>query len=141
MQFSFSALPRYGGVSEEACGDVVPDFNMVRRLCVVVLLVSCAGCGHPWFKSGKKASVESPVIVGPDATGAGATDNVYLPGTPTWVPLIDECIRRGQSRNDCINELPQEELAALKQWEQEMGQRRRERLQREPVPKLGADER
>jgi hypothetical protein len=58
------------------------------------------------------------------------------------VPLIDECIRRGRSRRDCINELPPEELAALKRWEHEIGQQRQERMlwNRERLPMFGADE-
>ena len=42
----------------------------------------------------------------------------YRPGTPSWVPLIDNCIIAGGSRGDCIEALPPEELAKLEKWEQ-----------------------
>lgn len=30
----------------------------------------------------------------------------YVPGTPPWVPLIDQCMSAGGQRNDCIEALP-----------------------------------
>ena len=43
----------------------------------------------------------------------------YVPGTPSWVPLIDACMEAGGSRNDCIGALPPEELKKLEKSEQQ----------------------
>ncbi len=42
----------------------------------------------------------------------------HLPGTPSWVPLIDACMEAGGDRNDCIEALPDEEMKKLEAWEQ-----------------------
>ena len=42
----------------------------------------------------------------------------HLPGTPSWVPLIDACMEAGGDRNDCIEALPEEEMKKLEAWEQ-----------------------
>ena len=100
------------------------------RCCrLIVALMVCAGCGHAPDQSGGPAPPDhGPVATTTDATDAGAGNDRYLPGTPSWVPLIDACMAGGGSRGDCIAALPPEELAALEQWERENGDRRRQRL-------------
>lgn len=49
----------------------------------------------------------------------------YEPGTPPWVPLIDECMAAGGSRNDCIAALPPDVYAALTDWERKTREQRR----------------
>jgi hypothetical protein len=103
----------------------------------------CAGCGHPWFKSGEKALPEQrPELTVPVSPDPNTSSGEYLPGTPSRVSLIDVCMRRGGSRVDCIDALPPEELAALERWERKNGEKRRERMlrNRQHVPKLGVEE-
>ena len=52
----------------------------------------------------------------------------YRPETPSWVPLIDNCIIAGGSRNDCIEALPPNELKKLEAWEAEVAAMRREQM-------------
>lgn len=89
-----------------------------------VLVVS--GCGHPWFES-RWSREESP-----DADQQPVITNserqIYHPGTPSWVPLIDECMNAGGGRGECIAALPPEELAKLEAWEAERGRMRRSRM-------------
>ena len=42
----------------------------------------------------------------------------YRPGTPSWVPLIDNCMIAGGTRSGCIEALPPKELDKLEAWEQ-----------------------
>jgi hypothetical protein len=107
---------------------------------ICVALTICVGCGHPWFKSGDKAPPDQrPELTMPVSPDAYTSSGEYVPGTPSWVPLIDVCMRRGGSRVDCIDALPPEELAALERWELKNGEKRRERMlrNRQHVPKLG----
>lgn len=104
-------------------------------------LLGCAGCGHPWFQSGSGAPAEQlPELMAP--TTPDTAPKAYLPGTPSWVPLIDACMRSGRSRGDCIDALPAEQLAELERWERETGAQRRERMlrHRQGEPKFGVEE-
>lgn len=53
------------------------------------------------------------------------TESGYVPGTPAWVPLIDDCMARGGVRSDCIGSLPPEVLEGFEASEQEAAARRR----------------
>ena len=52
----------------------------------------------------------------------------YQPGTPSYVPLIDNCIIAGGSRNDCIEALPPDELKKLEEGEAKGAAMRREQM-------------
>ena len=52
----------------------------------------------------------------------------YYPGTPSYVPLIDNCIIAGGARAECIEALPPEELAKLEAAEAERGAILREQM-------------
>jgi hypothetical protein len=83
---------------------------------IVLLVGSCMS--HPWFKSrfpweDKPDPNQKPVLT-------NSRGETYLPGTPSWVPLVDDCMAAGGNRTDCSNNLPPDELAKLQRWEQEM---------------------
>ena len=88
---------------------------------LVALVASCAT--HPWFKS------RLPWEPAPDPHQQPVITNrageSYNPGTPSWVTVVDDCLRAGGSRADCIAELPQAEQQAFDEWEQETRRRRR----------------
>ncbi len=93
--------------------------RIVYVLLAMTMLIVASCATHPWFKSRfpweeQPDPNQQPVLT----NSAGET---YHPGTPSWVPLIDDCIRAGGSRNDCIEALPPEELAKLEAWEAERG--------------------
>ncbi len=52
----------------------------------------------------------------------------YYPGTPSYVPLIDNCIIAGGTRGDCIKALPSDELKKLEAVEAERGAVLREQM-------------
>ena len=52
----------------------------------------------------------------------------YYPGTPSYVPLIDNCIIAGGTRAECIEALPPEELKKLEAAEAERGAILREQM-------------
>ena len=52
----------------------------------------------------------------------------YYPGTPSYVPLIDNCIIAGGTRAECIEALPPEELKKLEAVEAERGAIVREQM-------------
>ena len=93
---------------------------MSRSILPIVTLTLLAGC-HPWFKS------RFPWQEGPDPNQQPVITNsageTYLPGTPAWIPKIDDCMREGGSRPDCIDALPAEDREALEQWERERARR------------------
>lgn len=98
----------------------------IAGLSLAASLLAVSGCGHPGFEN-RWSSEESP---GPRQQPV-VTDSEgpsYQPGTPSWVPLIDECMRAGGSRGECIAALPPEELARLEAWEAEQGARRRSQM-------------
>jgi hypothetical protein len=83
---------------------------------IVLLVGSCMS--HPWFKSrfpweDKPDPNQKPVLT-------NSRGETYLPGTPSWVPLVDDCMAAGGNRTDCSNNLPPDELAKLQRWEQRM---------------------
>jgi hypothetical protein len=89
----------------------------MRQLPIVVVSALLVACGHPWFKSG----AGGPEDQQPEIT----TESGYLPGTPPWVPLIDECMARRLTRSECIESLPPEVLEELEASEREVAARRR----------------
>jgi hypothetical protein len=52
----------------------------------------------------------------------------YYPGTPSYVPLIDDCIVAGGTRAKCIEALPADELKKLEAAEAERGAMLREQM-------------
>ena len=58
---------------------------------IVLLVGSCMS--HPWFKSrfpweDKPDPNQKPVL-------SNSRGETYLPGTPSWVPLVDDCMAAG----------------------------------------------
>ena len=74
-------------------------------------LVVVAFYGLPWFKS--LIYGEEYVERNPDVVLSNSAGETYEPGTGSWVPLIDNCMRTGESRVECIAALSAEELAKL----------------------------
>jgi len=89
----------------------------MRLLTIVLIPVLLVACGHAWFKSGVGVLEEQQ----PEIT----TESGYVPGTPPWVPLIDDCMARGGTRSECIESLPPEVLEELEVSEGEVAARRR----------------
>ena len=107
----------------------------MRCISICAALMMCASCGHPWFQSRQQAPADQrPELTAAVPPDPGTASDEYLPGTPSWVPLIDACMREGGSRGACIDALPPEEKAALEQWEQETAAKRRELLLRNRQP-------
>jgi len=79
---------------------------------------------HPWFKS--RWPWEDPPDENQRPILTNSAGERYHPGTPSWVPLIDDCIRAGGNRSDCIDNLPRAELEKFKEWEQERRRHLRE---------------
>jgi hypothetical protein len=80
------------------------------------------GCmTHPWFKS--RWPWEEPPDPNQQPILTNSAGETYRPGTPSWVPLIDDCMRAGGDRNDCIDALPPEELEKFQEWERARGRR------------------
>ncbi len=52
----------------------------------------------------------------------------YYPGTPTYVPLIDDCLALGGTRGACIEALPPDELKKLEAEEARRGAMRRAQM-------------
>ena len=90
------------------------------------LLVS--GC-HPWFET-RWPWEKKP---DPNVVITNSAGQIYNPGTPSWVPLIDDCMNAGGTRSECIATLPPEELAKLEAWEAQVGAMRREQMARRQV--------
>lgn len=90
----------------------------MRLLTIVLTPVLFVACGHPWFESevGDLEEQQSEIT----------TESGYVPGTPPWVPLIDDCMARGGTRSECIESLPPEVLEELEVSEGEVAARRRE---------------
>lgn len=64
----------------------------------------------------------------PPQPGDGSA--LYIDGAnQPWMIAIDNCMRAGGSRNDCIVSLPSELLAELEAWEAENGAMRRRQIQ------------
>lgn len=87
----------------------------VAGVLAIVCLLILSGCGHPWFKTRwpweeKPDPNQRPVITTSD-------EEIIYPGSLSWVPLINDCMKAGGTRNECIAALPPEELAKLEAWE------------------------
>ncbi|HAK50316.1 MAG TPA: hypothetical protein DCM54_00210 [Gammaproteobacteria bacterium] len=117
-----------------ACKPSIPGSSSTRKivgLSQVIIRMShmilfllpllLSGC-HPWFKSDfslKDKPETPPVIMTPEGP--------YKVGTPSWVQLIDVCMKNGGVRNDCIESLPEDEYERFLIWER--GNRRHELLE------------
>ena len=87
----------------------------------LALIIISSGCLF-WFDFGSSAAADNkPALVSPPT-------QKYVPGTPSWVPLIDTCMATGGRRADCIEALPPEELQKLEAWEQQNSQGRKRAL-------------
>ena len=81
------------------------------------------GCGNVGV-FGCKDKAQPPISDGPPLRKAeerrsvltNSRGELYSPGTPS-VPLVDDCLRVGSNRTDCIDNLPPEELEKFHQWE------------------------
>ena len=87
-------------------------------LLTAIVLLGGSCMSHPWFKSrfpweDKPDPNQKPVLT-------NSRGETYLPGTPSWVLLVDDCMAAGGNRTDCSNNLPPDELAKLQRWEQRM---------------------
>jgi len=98
---------------------------VVSVLAVASLLI-VSGCGHPWFKS--RWPWEEPPDPNQEPVLTNSAGQTYYPGTPSWVPLIDDCMSAGGSRGECIAALPPEELARLEAREAEQGSMRQSQM-------------
>ncbi len=79
---------------------------------IIVALILCAGIA---------SAEEQPVLT-------NSRGERYYPGTPTYVPLIDDCLVLGGTRGECIEALPPEELKKLEAAEAERGVILREQM-------------
>ena len=79
---------------------------------IIVALILCAGI----------ASAEEQTVL------TNSRGERYHPGTPTYVPLIDDCLALGGTRPDCIEALPPDELKKLEAEEARRGAMRRAQL-------------
>ncbi len=103
----------------------MPYFRKIPTVLLSGIVLLAAGC-HPWFKSTlpweeKPDPDQPPVLV-------NSSGETYLPGTPSWVALIDDCMSYGGTRGECIDALPPEELSKLKAMEGERGAMRRQQM-------------
>jgi hypothetical protein len=89
----------------------------MRQLTIVFISALLVACEHSWFRSG----AGGPENQQPEIT----TESGYVPGTPLWVPLIDDCMARGGARSECIESLPPEVLEDFEAAEREVAARRR----------------
>ena len=72
---------------------------------LIVVLILCAGIA---------SAEEQPVLT-------NSRGERYYPGTPTYVPLIDDCLALGGTRGACIEALPPDELKKLEAEEARRG--------------------
>jgi hypothetical protein len=108
---------------------MLPKKITLLTLGAAALLVS--GC-HPWFKShypweDMRDPNQQPVVNTDD--GGSYSTGSHNPNTPSYVPLIDACLSKGESRSECIESLPPEELAKLEAEEARRGAMRRRQMQ------------
>ena len=84
------------------------------KLLGCVALVALAGC-HPWFASRFPWEDAPDPDTPPVLTNDQGTQ--YVPGTPSWVPLIDNCMIAGGTRAECIDRLPEADKERYLEWE------------------------
>jgi hypothetical protein len=94
---------------------VIRGVGWILLTAAVLIVASCTT--HPWFKS--RFPWEDPPDPDQQPILVNSSGERYHPGTPSWVPLVDNCIREGGGRADCIDQLPPDEKAKFHQWEQE----------------------
>ena len=87
---------------------------MIKQTPLLLLVLLVSAC-HPWFKSrppwaDKPDPNQTPVLT-------NSNGERYRPGTPSWVPIVDDCLRAGGNRTVCIESLPPEELRKFREWE------------------------
>ena len=110
----------------------------MKYIVTLILASLCAGCLFEAQRAlgcnnvgvfGCKDKVQPPNTDGPLPRRAEGRPSVltnsrgerYYPGTPSWVPLIDNCMIAGGTRTDCIEALPPEELEKLEASEAKQG--------------------
>ncbi len=124
------------------------------KIALVLILTSLSGCRYEWQRAwgcnnvglfgckdtgGDPPNPNVPLpreAYGRPGTEVGAESEVltnsrgerYYPGTPSYVPLIDNCIIAGGIRGECIKALPPEELRKLEAAEAERGAILREQM-------------
>ncbi len=92
-------------------------FKGIVMLMVGAFMTLVASCmTHPWFKSRFPWEEQPDPNQQPVLTNSAGER--YHPATPTWVPLVDNCLRNGGNRTECIDNLPPEELKKFHDWEQ-----------------------
>ena len=84
---------------------------------IIVALILCIGLCDDIVSAEEQPSVLT--------NGRGER---YYPGTPTYVPLIDDCLALGGTRGACIEALPPDELKKLEAEEARRGAMRRAQM-------------
>ena len=87
---------------------------MTKATTLIPAALILAGC-HPWFESRFPWDEQPDPDQQPILTNSAGER--YHPGTPSWVPLVDDCLAAGGNRTDCIDNLPPEELTKFREWE------------------------
>ena len=111
----------------------------MKIIVALILAGLCTGCkAQPvcdFTNFGCEKVTPQPGVDGPPlrkAEGPPVLTNSrgerYYPGTPSYVPLIDNCIIAGGIRGECIKALPPEELRKLEAAEAERGAILREQM-------------
>ena len=124
------------------------------KIALVLILASFSGCMYEWQRASgcnnvgvfgckdKGGDLPNPgaplpreahgrlgTEVGPESEVlTNSHGERYYPGTPSYVPLIDNCIIAGGTRGECIEALPPEELKKLEAVEAERGAILREQM-------------
>jgi hypothetical protein len=73
-------------------------------------------CGMPSLRSRQRLSLVLALSLW-GLAAVGLAERGYRPGTPPWVPVIDDCMAAGGNRNDCIEALPPDLYAGFLEWE------------------------
>ena len=102
----------------------------MKIIVALILAGLCTGCkAQPvcdFTNFGCEKVTPQPGVDGPVLTNSRGER--YYPGTPSYVPLIDNCIIAGGIRGECIKALPPEELRKLEAAEAERGAILREQM-------------
>lgn len=75
-------------------------YNTALRALICICLGGCNTAGSP-----------------PGSESQQTESSQYRVDVPYWVPLIDQCMAEGGTRNACIERLPPDVLADLENWE------------------------
>jgi hypothetical protein len=96
--------------------------QLCKIITLILLMATLSAC-HPWFRMGPGAPADQEPIL------TSSESMKYFPGTPSWIPLIDQCITAGDDRNTCIENLPPDEKEKFDEWERERLESRRRLLE------------